>query len=191
MHRSSRSRRADRKSAPHFASENVYLVGNEDKVDFVFIVAVGVIVLFAALLALLELGNRLGTRAVALNPEATTGAGAMEGAVFALLGLLLAFTFSGAASRFDTRRSQIVEETNAIGTAYLRSDVLPPCGARAIAFRRYLDQRIEVYRALPDMLRQGRLRARERIAAADLGEVGRSSNGRREPAVPFKSCCPP
>jgi hypothetical protein len=44
----------------------------------------------------------------------------VEGAVFGLLGLLIAFTFSGAASRFDDRRALIVEEANDIGTAWLR-----------------------------------------------------------------------
>ena len=77
----------------------------------------------------------------------------MEGAVFALLGLLLAFTFFGAASRFDDRRRLIVEEANAIGTAYLRLDLLPPPAQPELrdAFRRYLDQRLAVYRALPDI----------------------------------------
>jgi len=42
-----------------------------------------------------------------------------------VLGLLIAFTFSGANRRFDARRQLIVEETNNIGTAYLRLDVLP------------------------------------------------------------------
>ena len=51
--------------------------------------------------------------------------GVIEGAVFALLGLLLAFTFSGAATRFEGRRHLIVEEANDIGTAYLRVDLLP------------------------------------------------------------------
>ena len=51
--------------------------------------------------------------------------GAVVGAVFALLGLLMAFTFSGAYSRFDVRRQLIVQEANAIGTAYLRLDLLP------------------------------------------------------------------
>jgi hypothetical protein len=42
------------------------------------------------------------------------------------MGLLLAFTFSGAASRFDLRRQQIIDEANNIGTAYLRLDLLAP-----------------------------------------------------------------
>ena len=51
--------------------------------------------------------------------------GYLLSATLALLGLLIAFTFSGAASRFDARRDLIVTETNAIGTAWLRLDLLP------------------------------------------------------------------
>jgi hypothetical protein len=40
------------------------------------------------------------------------------------MGLLVAFTFAGASARLDVRRQLIVEETNAIGTAYLRLDLL-------------------------------------------------------------------
>jgi hypothetical protein len=42
-----------------------------------------------------------------------------------LLGLLLGFSFAGAASRFIERQDLIVQEANAIGTAYLRADLLP------------------------------------------------------------------
>nr|MCU0808671.1 DUF4239 domain-containing protein [Candidatus Contendobacter sp.] len=64
-----------------------------------------------------------------------------------------AFTFSGAASRFDARRDLIVQETNAIGTAWLRLDLLPADAQPAIRenFRRYVDSRLEVYRKLPDI----------------------------------------
>ena len=73
--------------------------------------------------------------------------------MFALLGLLVAFTFSGAASRFDERRNLIVEETNDIGTAYLRLDLLPAGAQPALRdlFRRYVDSRLEAYRKLPDL----------------------------------------
>lgn len=73
----------------------------------------------------------------------------METVSFGLLGLLLAFTFSGAATRLDVRRAQIVEEANAIGTAWLRLDVLPADAQPRVrdALRRYTDHRIAVYRA--------------------------------------------
>ena len=79
--------------------------------------------------------------------------GALDGAVFALLGLLIAFTFSGAASRWDTRRQLVVEEANAIGTAYLRLDVLPPDAQPALReqFRQYVDARLAAYRSFPDV----------------------------------------
>ena len=84
------------------------------------------IALFAGMLVSFEIGRRVGVSHLAKNPEGLTkGSGAAEGAVFALLGLLLAFTFSGAASRFDDRKWFIDTEANAIGTAYLRLDLLP------------------------------------------------------------------
>ncbi len=52
------------------------------------------------------------------------GSDAVEGAVFALMGLLLAFTLSGALQRFDERRTLIMHETNAISTAYARLGML-------------------------------------------------------------------
>ena len=82
--------------------------------------------LVAGMLLAIEVGRRIGRRRIAsLGDAPSPGVGPVEGAVFGLLGLLIAFTFSGAASRFDARRQLIVEETNNIGTAYLRLDLLP------------------------------------------------------------------
>jgi hypothetical protein len=74
----------------------------------------------------------------------------MASAVFALLGLLLAFTFYGAAARLDKRRELIVEEANAIGTAYLRVDLLPSDFQPEVRerFRSYVDSRLEFYKRL-------------------------------------------
>jgi CDP-diglyceride synthetase len=81
--------------------------------------------LFPATLITMEVGRRLGLRRFAQDPEgARAGVGAVEGAVFALFGLLIAFTFSSAASRYETRRDLMVQHTNAIGTAWLRLDLL-------------------------------------------------------------------
>ena len=110
--------------------------------------------LFVGMLIMLEIGRRIGARQLAKDPEgARTGTGTIEAAIFGLLGLLIAFTFSGAVSRFDNRRHLIVEETNAIGTAYLRLDLLPASRQPALreSFRQYLDSRLEVYRKLPDV----------------------------------------
>ncbi|HSD53599.1 MAG TPA: DUF4239 domain-containing protein [Burkholderiales bacterium] len=110
--------------------------------------------LFVGMLFCLEIGRRIGVRRAALEGEAArAGAGVVDGAVFALLGLLIAFTFSGAATRFDERRKLIIEEANDIGTAYLRIDLLPAAaqGELRESFRRYLDARLAAYRAAPDI----------------------------------------
>lgn len=103
------------------------------------------------MLVCLELG-RMWSRRVKVSEDAKSGLGVIEGAMFALLGLLVAFTFSGAATRFEGRRHMIVEEANDIGTAYLRLDLLPADAQPELRelFRRYVDSRMEVYRNYKD-----------------------------------------
>ena len=108
--------------------------------------------LFGSLLFLQELGWRWGRRSPveAAGPE---GVGAVDAAVFGLLGLLMAFSFSGAATRFENRRALVVEEANAVGTAYLRLDLLPDEARDSLRerFRRYLDARLAGYQRMPDL----------------------------------------
>jgi hypothetical protein len=108
--------------------------------------------LFVGMVLFQEAGRRIGVSRLAQGRK-LSGTGAMEGAVFALLGLLIAFTFSGAAARFDARRALVVEEANDIGTAYLRIDLLEQEDQPALRelFCAYLDSRIETYRKLPDV----------------------------------------
>lgn len=108
--------------------------------------------LFAAMLAAQEWGRRLGERDRRSRPASEKRSNSpSEGAVYGLLGLFLAFTFSGAASRFDERRHLVVQEANAVGTAWLRIDLLPENARPAIRdlFKQYLDARLEFYRAPP------------------------------------------
>jgi hypothetical protein len=79
--------------------------------------------------------------------------GVIDGPIFALFGLLIAFTFSSALNRFDDRRKLIVEEANDIGTAYLRLDLLPVADREVVQglFRSYVDSRIKTYELIPDM----------------------------------------
>ena len=61
--------------------------------------------LLLGMLILLEVGRRIGLKRMAVDTEgARAGIGTVEGALLALLGLLIAFSFSGAAARFDARR---------------------------------------------------------------------------------------
>jgi hypothetical protein len=110
--------------------------------------------MFLGMVLLLELGWRLGRQHRGRSEESSrAGLGAVEGAVFALMGLLIAFTFSGAASRFDERRQLIVEESNAIGTAWLRLDLLSADARTELRelFRQYLDRRLAAYAKMPDV----------------------------------------
>ena len=104
--------------------------------------------LFVGVLVFLEVGRRIGRRRVA-SGVAEGGFGAIESAIFGLMGLLIAFTFSGAAARFDDRRHLVTQEANAIGTAWLRIDLVPGEAQAKLRdlFRRYLDSRLESYRA--------------------------------------------
>lgn len=110
--------------------------------------------LFAGVLLFVWLGRWIGShRGREETERERVGLVTVETAIYALLGLMVAFTFSGATSRFDIRRAQTVQEANAIGTAYLRLDLLPPAAQPALRdkFRRYTEERIAVYRALPDL----------------------------------------
>ena len=111
-------------------------------------------VLFAGMLLFHDVGRHFGIRRRAKDPEgARLGLGPVESATFGLLGLLIAFTFSGAATRFDARRHLVTEEANLIGTAWLRVDLLPEAEQPALRglFREYLDSRLSTYDKLPDL----------------------------------------
>jgi len=109
--------------------------------------------LFVSMLACLEVGYRVGGSKVEEHPMAHDGIGTIEAAIFALLGLLLGFSFSGATARFDARRLLIIAEANTIETAYLRLDELPASDQPEMRqlFRQYVDARLEAYARIPDM----------------------------------------
>jgi hypothetical protein len=123
------------------------------------------LLLFLSMLILLETGRRLGVRRRPRESEGERGnLGAIEGAVFALFGLLMAFSFSGAASRFSEKRMLVAEEVNAVEKAYLRIDLVSDEARPALRelFRQYVDSRLEVYRRLPNMEAAGREMARSK-----------------------------
>jgi hypothetical protein len=104
------------------------------------------------LLALAEAGFRLGLRLHAAKDQARKGPiGGIQGAVLGLLGLLLAFTFSIAVERYNTRRHLVLLEANNIGTTYLRGSLLPDGhqGPVKDLLRRYVDVRLK-YQPLAD-----------------------------------------
>jgi hypothetical protein len=110
--------------------------------------------LFVGILVMLELGRRVGLKRRSKESDSERGSlVTIESALFALFGLVVAFTFSGAASRFNEKRALIAEEANAIETAYLRLHLVSEKAQPELRdlFRRYLDSRLETYHRLPDM----------------------------------------
>ncbi len=75
-------------------------------------------------MAAFEAGYRLGFRAQQIGDGSRSQLGTVQGAVLGLLALLLAFSSSMALSRYDMRKSLVMEEANAIGTTYLRAKCL-------------------------------------------------------------------
>ena len=115
------------------------------------------IALFFAMVACLELGYRIGSYAVKKIETAHEGTSTIHAAVFALLGLLLGFTFANGISHLDQRRQLIIQESNAISTAYLRLDLLSANQQPEMRhlFRQYLDSRLAMYEQLPDLMAAG------------------------------------
>jgi hypothetical protein len=106
------------------------------------------LVQFGLLVVFAELGYRLGRRANVTEPTLSQ-AMSWQATLLGLLGLLIGFSFAMAVARFDARRQLVVDEANAIGTAYLRIDVLDDAAARELRqlLRRYVDVRLEFYDA--------------------------------------------
>jgi len=105
-------------------------------------------VLFLGMVGLQLLGYHFGARRRATGWLGFgEGTSAVETSLFALLGLLIAFSISGGENRLDARRRLIVEEANAIDTAYLRLDLMPAATQPALRrqFRDYVDARIAYY----------------------------------------------
>jgi hypothetical protein len=110
---------------------------------------------FVGSLLALRVGRYLGLR-YRERGTADTAAGlsTVEGAIFGLMGLLLAFTISGALQRFDDRRQLVLQETTAATTAYDRLGVFG--GRVALDLQRqlkdYVLARIDLYRRPHDFL---------------------------------------
>jgi hypothetical protein len=112
------------------------------------------------------LGHRYGRWRQESGRAPTEAFSVVGGAIFALFGLLIAFTFNGGYGRYEHRRSLIVEEACAVGTAYLRLDMLPAeaQGPAKEALREYTRNRAEILLKLPD----ADARARHLAAGDDL-----------------------
>jgi len=99
-----------------------------------------------------EIGNFLRNRFRALQEEERSDFNILLGAALTLLGLLIGFTFSMAVSRYDQRKNYEEAEANAIGTEYVRADLLPGPKAAEVRelLKKYLGQRVLFYTTRDD-----------------------------------------
>jgi hypothetical protein len=96
----------------------------------IFLTLIGSLLLF---FGSTEIGFRLGLRkAHRSRDEDNAPKGIITGSILGLVSFLLAFTFSIAAQNYTDRRGIVLEEANAIGTAFLRADLLPEAEAQLI-----------------------------------------------------------
>jgi hypothetical protein len=101
-----------------------------------------------------EVGYRLGRFRGGQVHEMETPVGEMVASTLGLLAFILAFTFGLAATRFDAKRQLVVDEANAVGTTYLRAEMLPERGDEIRALlREYVEVRIEAVK--PGKLAEG------------------------------------
>jgi hypothetical protein len=95
--------------------------------------------------------------------------GVIQGATLTLLGLIIGFTFSMALSRYEQRKNYEEEEANAIGTEYLRAELLPAGDAARVRalLRDYVDQRMLFY-STRDPVELEQVNARTAALQADM-----------------------
>ena len=96
--------------------------------------------------------------------------GVVQAALLTLVGLLLAFTLAMAVTRYEARRAAVVDDANAIGTAYLRAQTLPePMRARSLrVYPAYADAAIRLSRSVPGSAAAKRAIADESAIQRDL-----------------------
>jgi hypothetical protein len=104
-----------------------------------------VAILFVSMVAAIELGAWIGMRVEKHASDALrTQINSLQASLLGILALLLGFTFSQSLQRYDARSVAVVEEANAIGTAYLRIGLLPAevQASSLTAMRNYVETRI-------------------------------------------------
>jgi hypothetical protein len=117
---------------------------------------VAFMVTFLVLWLSARVGVALRKRHTALQEPERADFAVILAAMLTLLGLIIGFTFSMASTRYDQRKNYEEDEANAIGTEYLRADLLPAADAEKVRelLRSYLQQRILFYSTHGDQLQQ-------------------------------------
>ncbi len=107
-----------------------------------------VVVVFGAT----ALGAWIGSRSRHLGTNLSEPLGVLQGALLGVVGLILAFGLSLALSRYEDRRATVVAEANAIGTTYLRAQMLEPrfSAPSLRLLDQYAESAVDVADRIPD-----------------------------------------
>lgn len=103
------------------------------------------LVLIILLALSLEVGYRIGYGQRDRWKDAETGGGSLVlTSMFAVMGLILAFSYAAGVSRHENRKQAVVHEANAIGTAFLRSNLIDEPGRTVLkqALLEYANTRV-------------------------------------------------
>jgi hypothetical protein len=99
----------------------------------------------------IEAGYRIGKKQMFRGSGGAAGSAAgIQGSILALLAFVLALTFNMALTRFEGRKRLVISEANAIGTCFLRGELLPaPIDSEVrTLLREYVDVRVELIQTL-------------------------------------------
>ncbi len=128
------------------------------------------VVIFGFILGATGLGIFLGHRVRHLSESLSEPFGVLQAALLGLVGLLLAFGLSLALSRYEDRRTTIVEEANAIGTTFLRAQTLDePIRSRSLdLLTRYTQSAVRLSDRRPGSAEEDAAAAREEMLQREL-----------------------
>ncbi len=149
------------------------------------------LVFFALMLTASEAGFRFGRRRGKQTSEDTKSEiSTVEAGILGVLGLLLGFTMSMAVTRFEVRKQLVLEEANAIGTAHLRTQLLPATEGKEIAdlLRAYANIRAHRKMAVISTNRS-QPRGKNRPACRMRSGSAPSPTRRKIPTPSEQDCC--
>jgi len=121
--------------------------------------------LFAIVFGATLIGVALGRRHRHQSEVIREPFAALQGALLGVVGLILAFGLALAVGRYESRRAALVDEANAIGTTYLRAQMLAePARSQSLALlMRYTDQAIRLSSDVPESANAKRIIATENL----------------------------
>jgi hypothetical protein len=147
------------------------------------------LILIIVLALSLEVGYRLGYRQRDRWKDAETGGGALVlTSMFAVMGLILAFSYAAGMSRNEKRKQNVIAEANALGTAFLRSNLVDEPGRTALkrALLEYAHTRVFETGVVLTSEDEQRLIQVSKQKLARLWPVAEKAVNRRDPPGPIE-----